>query len=37
MGSFAKAYFGESSDARTLEAVVCFKTLFADLRNAGLK
>ncbi|HEV8131569.1 MAG TPA: family 20 glycosylhydrolase [Acidobacteriota bacterium] len=37
MGAFAKAYFGESSEARTLEAVVCFKTLFADLRNSGLK
>ncbi|HEY2930234.1 MAG TPA: family 20 glycosylhydrolase [Acidobacteriota bacterium] len=37
MGAFARAYFGEASEARTVEAVVCFKTLFADLRNAGLK
>jgi hypothetical protein len=37
-GPFAKAYFDDGpADARALEAVVCFKELFRDIRNAGLR
>jgi len=36
MGPFAKAYFGEGpTEPKVLEAVVCFRELFKDIRNAG--
>ncbi len=38
VGPFARAYFGEGpADPGVLEAVVCFKELFSDVRKAGLK
>jgi hypothetical protein len=37
-GQFAKAYFGESPvEPRIQEVVVCFKELFRDIRNSGLR
>ncbi len=38
MGPFVRGYFGEGPvEARVLEAVVCFKELFRELRTSGLK
>ncbi len=38
VGPFARAYFGEGpADPAVLEAAVCFKELFSDIRKAGLK
>jgi len=38
LGPFVKAYFGEGpADARVIESVVCFKELFKDIRNSGLR
>ncbi len=37
-GPFAKAYFREGTpDPRVVEAVVCFREIFRELRNSGLK
>jgi hypothetical protein len=37
-GPFAKAYFREGpADPRVVEALICFKELFRDIRNADLK
>ncbi len=38
MGPFAKAYFGQGpAEPRVVESVLCFKELFREMRNAGLK
>jgi hypothetical protein len=38
IGSFVKAYYGEGTPrANVVEAVVCFKELFREIRNSGLR
>ncbi len=37
MGPFAKAYFGQGAEPRVVESVLCFKELFREMRNAGLR